>query len=183
MDFKHNIETNIPLLEEILGSWKSVIGTEYEGYRNHVYRMYYYCLLLSDTDGESKQKLQIAAAFHDMGIWIDNTVDYIPPSIPPAMNYLETIGLEGWAEEISLMISEHHKLTRFTDSQYPLVEIFRKDDLVDFSFGLFRFGIPFAKLREVMDTFPNAGFHKNLARRAGRWFTKNPLNPLPMMKW
>lgn len=33
------IEENIPLLEDILSEWKDVIGNEYQGYRNHIYRM------------------------------------------------------------------------------------------------------------------------------------------------
>lgn len=177
------IEKEIPLLEQILSDWQKTIGDEYQGYRNHVYRMIHFCLAIKDCNEEEKEKIIIAGAFHDIGIWIDNTVDYIPPSIPPAMNYLKSKGLERWSTEIGLMITEHHKLREYKDEALPLVEAFRKGDLVDFSFGSFRFGVPKSYIKEVKSTFPNAQFHKNLGKRAAKWFIKHPLNPAPMMKW
>lgn len=177
------IETEIVLLEEIFAEWQSLIGAEYLGYRNHVYRMVHFCQMLTDCDEQARQKILIAGAFHDLGIWIEDTVDYIPPSLPPMLAYLQSQGLEAWSEEIRLMITEHHKLRPYDDQALPLVEIFRQGDLVDFSMGLFRFGIARSTVQAVRAAFPNAGFHAALARRAGRWFLKHPLNPLPMMKW
>ncbi|GAH10024.1 unnamed protein product [marine sediment metagenome] len=55
--------------------------------------------------------------------------------------------------------------------------------MVDFSFGLIRFGISKAYINQVKTKFPNADFHKNLSKRAAKWFMKHPLNPVPMMKW
>ena len=81
------------------------------------------------------------------------------------------------------MITEHHKVRQYKDPTYPLVELFRKGDLVDFSFGLIKFGISRAYINQVKAKFPNADFHKNLGKRAAKWFMKHPLNPVPMMKW
>ena len=178
-----DIEQNIPLLEEILSDWKAIIGSEYDGYRNHVYRMIHLCLAHKDCNEQEREKIIIAAAFHDIGIWVDDTLDYLPPSIPPATAYLKENNREDWAEEITLMINEHHKLREYKNAAYPLVELFRKGDLVDFSLALFTFGIPKPYIKAVKAVFPNAGFHKNLAKRAARWFFKHPLNPAPMMKW
>jgi hypothetical protein len=177
------IEEKIPLLEEIFSDWKDVIGDEYQGYRNHVYRMIHFCLYLRNCNEQEMEKIIIAGAFHDLGIWIEDTVDYIPPSIPPAMDYLKNRGLENWSTEIGLMITEHHKVRKYSDSSLPLVELFRKGDLVDFSFGLFSFGIPKPYIKEIQNKFPNSKFHKNLGKRAMKWFVKHPLNPAPMMKW
>lgn len=177
------IETTIPLAEEILDDWKGIIAADYPGYHNHVYRMLHYCLALQPADAEQREKLIIAACFHDIGIWIDDTIDYIPPSIPPMLDYLKGRGLGRWDEEIGLMISEHHKLRRYTDPRFPLVELFRRGDLIDFSFGLFRFGVSRSDIKQLKSAFGNAGFHRNLIKRAARWFPKRPLNPLPMMKW
>lgn len=177
------IENPIPLLEEIMDDWKETIGSEYEGYRNHVYRMIHFCLALRDCTEEEKKKILIAGAFHDIGIWIKDTVDYIPPSLPPAFKYLQDNDLEAWSTEIKLMITEHHKITAYEDLAYPLIDVFRKGDLVDFSFGVFKFGIPKAYIKQVRDEFPNADFHKNLGKRAAKWFLRHPLNPAPMMKW
>ncbi|NER34863.1 MAG: hypothetical protein F6J93_12710 [Oscillatoria sp. SIO1A7] len=177
------IEARIPLLEEIFSDWKETIGSEYEGYKNHVYRTIHFCLALRECSEEEREKIIIAGAFHDIGIWIEDTVDYIPPSVPPAMEYLKNRNLEVWSKEIKLMITEHHKIGEFKDEMHPLVEVFREGDLVDFSFGTFKFGIPSAYINEVKATFPNSDFHKNLGKRAIKWFGNHPLNPAPMMKW
>ena len=177
------IDEQIPLLEEILTEWKETIGNEYEGYKNHAYRMIHFCLALKDCNKEEKEKIIIAGAFHDIGIWIKDTVDYIPPSLPPAMEYLKNRNQEAWSAEVELMITEHHKVREYKDTIYPLVELFRKGDLVDFSFGLFKFGISKTYIKQVKAKFPNADFHKNLGKRAAKWFMKHPLNPAPMMKW
>lgn len=177
------IEQRIPLPEEILAQWKEVIGNEYEGYKNHVYRMIHFCLVLGDCNEDERKKIIIAGAFHDLGIWIEDTIDYIAPSVPPAREYLERAGLEAWSAEIELMITGHHKIRKYRNERYPLVELFRQGDLVDFSLGLVKFGIPGSCVRDVKAGFPNAGFHRNLGKRAPGWFMRHPLKPLPMMKW
>ncbi|WP_394173355.1 hypothetical protein [Thalassotalea litorea] len=178
-----NVEPHIQQLDAILDHYQEMIGDDFLGYRNHVYRMVHFCLALQTLSEEEKREIYIAAAFHDIGIWVEDTVDYIPPSIQPAMDYLEENDLQDWQDEIGLMISEHHKIREYTDKSLPLVEIFRRGDLVDFSFGLFRFGIDKSYIETVRTAFPNADFHKGLAKRAGKWFLKHPLNPAPMMKW
>lgn len=177
------IEQEIPLLEDLLSEWEDVIGAEYGGYRNHVYRMVHFCLSLKECNTEEREKIIIAGAFHDIGIWIENTADYIEPSLPPAMAYLESNNLHAWRDEIALMITEHHKLRKYVSGPSDLVELFRRGDLVDFSLGLFKFGLSKTTIKEVKNNFPNMSFHKNLGKLAARWFVKHPLNPAPMMKW
>ncbi len=177
------IDQNIALLESILSEWQEVIGPDYAGYRNHVYRMVHCCFRLKPCSAEDQQKIIIAGAFHDIGIWVEKTLDYIPPSLPPAMKYLEQNGLEAWSQEIGLMISEHHKLRAYKDKPEMLIELFRQGDLVDFSLGLFRFGIDRDYLKALKVAFPNSGFHKGLVSKSVRWFLRHPLNPAPMMKW
>ncbi len=172
-----------PLLDEILSDWAELIGDDFQGYLNHCRRMSLCCIQLHDCTDDDVKKIQIAAAFHDLGIWIEDTVDYIGPSVPPAIEYLKTNGLQDWSEEIELMITEHHKITEYCSNQYPLVEVFRKGDLVDFTGGMIRHGISQSFIKDLKLRYPNAGFHKMLAKRAGKWFLKHPLNPAPMMKW
>ncbi|GAA5524841.1 hypothetical protein Maes01_01400 [Microbulbifer aestuariivivens] len=181
------IETDIPLLEELLAPWRQTIGDQYLGYRNHVYRMVHCCLALADRNAgctdEERQKILIAGAFHDIGIWIEDTVDYIEPSLPPAMAYLQENGRAEWCDEIRLMLTEHHKLRPYRGDYARLVELFRRGDLVDFSCGLVSFGLDKRQLKALRAAFPNAGFHRDLGVRAWQWFLKHPLNPAPMMKW
>lgn len=177
------IENEIGLLETILGQWKSAIGKDYTAYRNHVYRMIHFCWALRECGEEDRKKIVIAGAFHDIGIWSDSTIDYLPPSCARAREYLRENKLDAWIPEIELMIDEHHKVRRYEDSRYPLVEVFRKADLVDVSLGLVKFGLPSATVSEVKRAFPNAGFHKRLASIAGEWFSGHPLKMPPFYKW
>ncbi|TCI05130.1 HD domain-containing protein [Corallincola luteus] len=177
------IETEIPLIEEILGSWQTALMADYQGYKNHVYRMLHFCFALHECRGDDREKLIIAACFHDLGIWPEGSVDYLPPSMALAKNYLEKRGRVDWEQEILLMIDMHHKLRPYTDPRFPLVEIFRQADLVDVSFGKIGKGIPKPFIEQVKAVFPNAGFHQRLRQLAWQHFKKNPFNPIPMMKW
>lgn len=177
------LQQDFPLLDEILDEWRPVIGKDFPGYRNHVCRMLNFCLALHDCTPEETEKLIIAGAFHDIGLWTGKTLDYLAPSLPPARDYLERRGLQAWVTEIELMITEHHKLRPYTKLAYPLVELFRRGDLVDFSLGAVTQGLPREFIKQVKEAFPNEGFHANLAKMGSKWIMKNPLNPAPMIKW
>lgn len=69
------------------------------------------------------------------------------------------------------MIVEHHRIRSVSFATSPLVELFRRADLVDFSRGFFRFGLPWPVVAEVMREFLNAGFHRMLVRVLPRgWY-------------
>jgi hypothetical protein len=179
-----SIELNIPLLEQLLAPWRTRIGADYDGYRNHVYRMLHICFDLHPAaTEEERQKLIIAAAFHDIGIWSADTVDYLAPSIAQAMDWLQANGRADWKAEIASIIDLHHRIRPVTDSPWPLVELFRKGDLVDFSLGLVRFDVDRDLIRSLQQVFPNAGFHRRLLQLTWRQLRQNPLNPAPMMRW
>jgi hypothetical protein len=178
-----NIVTTHELIDTILSAWQDRIGQDYPGYRGHVYRMFNFCLALRPCSEEEQTKLAIAACFHDIGLWSDHTVDYIPPSMAQANQYLSGHGLQSWSEEIGLMIALHHKVRSVKDDCYPLVELFRKGDLVDFSLGVFACGIPRAYIRQVKAALPNHGFHKFLMKGARDWFLAHPFSAPPFMKW
>lgn len=177
------IEKRIALLEQILGEWRDHVGQQYDAYRNHVYRMLNFCFALHDCAGHDREKLIVAGCFHDLGIWPDDTVDYLQPSIELAKKYLRKNSKQAWVPEIELMIDLHHKLRAAENEDFPLVEVFRQADWIDVSLGVQSFGLPRGYIRSVQRTFPNLGFHKNLVRLTIAELSKNPLNPLPMMKW
>lgn len=176
------IETNISLVEEILSIWKTEIGDDFDGYKNHVYRMLNFCFALGDLHLDEREKIIIAACFHDIGIWTSETFDYLPPSIVLAKNYLRENNSEQWIPEIELMIDQHHRLGKYAEANNP-IEIFRKGDLVDFSLGLVKCGLSKTYIRNVKKQFPNRGFHQSLAYTATRWICQHPLNPIPVLKW
>ncbi|MGK5093509.1 HD domain-containing protein [Deltaproteobacteria bacterium TL4] len=177
------IEKSIPLLEEILGPWEKEIGKDYQGYKNHVYRVVHFCLALHPGNQEGREKVIIAGCFHDLGIWTSHTLNYLEPSIELVKNYLKTENKNSLLDEIELMIYYHHKITPFEDGNYPLVESFRKADLVDVSLGMMRSGLSKEQVQLVKNNFPNSGFHHTLLRLISSEFKRNPLKPLPVMKW
>jgi hypothetical protein len=177
------IEDRIPRLEEILATWQAEIGSDYTGYKNHVYRMINFCFALHPCTEEERQKIIIAGCFHDLGIWANDTFDYLSPSVALARTYLGQNNLEPWASEIALMIDMHHKLRRYRDERYPLVERFRQGDLVDFSLGLVQCGLSKSFINRVKARFPNAGFHKRLVQLEVGWFSRHPFRPVPVLKW
>jgi len=177
------IHAQVPLLDDILSHWTEAIGGDYAGYRNHVYRIVNFSLAMRQCTDEERRKLIIAACFHDLGIWSDRTVDYLPPSIARSRAYLHDHALDRWLPEIEAMIAFHHQLTAHRDAAHPLIELFRRADLVDVSLGVVRFGLPTSYVRRVRAQFPNAGFHRRLARLAATGFLTHPLRPLPFFKW
>ncbi len=172
------------LLTTLLTARRSLMGRDHDGYANHCHRVLTFCLALHPacTD-EEQEKLAIAVCFHDLGLWTDNTLDYLPPSVVHAAAHLRETGRQDWVEEVCLMVSEHHKARPVADARYPLVEVFRQADLVDFSLGAFTAGLPREVIAAAKARYPNAGFHAMLMRRSASWLLRHPLNPLPMMKW
>lgn len=182
------IETHIPYLEELFHPWKAVIGSDFQGYRNHVYRMVQFCWALKKAKGETltdeeKQKIMIAGVYHDIGIWPQKTLDYIAPSVSPALIFLEEQGLSKWKQEITLMIENHHKFREYKGEYPELVELFRQGDVIDFTLGVGKFHLPKSFIVKMKKTIPNAGFHMGLLKKGCKWSLFNPLNPVPMMKW
>lgn len=175
--------TEIERVEEIIGGHRPHMGDQFLPYRNHVYRVLNYCFLFHEPSDGERDKLAIAAAFHDLGMWPGDQIDYLDPSIELARAYLEQAGLDAWREEIVLMIDYHHRFRTCPADFPPLVEVLRKGDWVDASLGLRRFGLSRGQVREVKDAIPNLGFHRNLCRIALHEFKNRPFNPLPMMRW
>src|SRR5579871_6643982 len=50
------IYPTLPLVEEILSPWRERIGSDFEGYKNHVYRMLHCCFALSPCSEEDRSK-------------------------------------------------------------------------------------------------------------------------------
>ncbi|MBO9154760.1 hypothetical protein ACFOTA_21280 [Chitinophaga sp. GCM10012297] len=169
-----------PNVETLLQRFQPALGGDYEKYRNHVYRVLANCLLLDDN--ANVPTYAIAAVFHDIGIWTDHTFDYLAPSIAQLRAYFTETGQEALLEEISLMISWHHKTSRYTGPFEKTVETFREADWTDVSLGLTSFGIQRSQLKAIREKFPNRGFHWFLLRQTFRNFLKHPLNPLPVFK-
>lgn len=182
-DIKYRVVDSQPIIEELIHKWRSTLGSDYEKYRNHVYRVFNYAWNLRGYEPTEEAKLAIASAFHDIGIWSHQTFDYIEPSIQQMRIYLLDNELEDWQEELTLMVENHHKTLPYKGPHAGIVEAFREADICDLSFGVIRFNVPVKLVKELHDRFKNEGFHWRLAQEGARNFVKNPLKPLPMFKW
>lgn len=174
--------TEIPMLEEVLAEYTRQLGSDFIGYRNHTYRVTNLCVLLAPTGRDQTEKIAIAAAFHDLGIWTDRTFDYLEPSVRLARDYLARTGRREWIPEVERMIGDHHKLTRSRAADEWLVEPFRKADWIDVSRGALMFGLPLGIVRTILSAWPNAGFHRRLLQLFVERLRTHPLTPLPMLR-
>jgi predicted metal-dependent HD superfamily phosphohydrolase len=168
-------------VERLVAGWSEALGNSAAGYRNHIYRVVNLCALQRELRGEALRQVVIAACFHDVAIWLDETFDYLAPSQRRAAAYLEEQGLASWSPLVGEMIVQHHRMRRYRGAE--LVEIFRRADWIDLTLGSLKFGLPASAIREIREAFPNAGFHRFLLHRSGRELLRRPWNPLPMMRW
>jgi HD domain len=175
--------TSLAIVDEVLDIHASELGHDRTAYRNHVYRVANLSVAIAGNARVDLEKIAIAAVFHDLGIWTNNTFDYIAPSVALAREYLGAQGMSDWTPEIEAMIADHHKITSSPANAHLLVEFFRRADWVDVTFGLRTFGLPRAFIAAVYGTWPDAGFHRRLVELTIDRWSKHPLSPLPMVKW
>lgn len=173
----------VPVLDELLDAYSVAIGGDLQGYRGHCYRVLNFCAALAPDSGRSVEKIAIASAFHDMGIWTHRTFDYLEPSVDLAASYLAQSGDEDWIQEVALMIHEHHRVRRAPCPTGSLVEAFRRADWIDVSGGLLTFGLARQMIRQAYAIWPSAGFHRKLIQLSLDRFTAHPLSPFPMLKF
>ena len=173
------IETN-EAIDGALLCYKTTLAGDYDTYRNHIYRVFNLTLQLLKVESDDYKALEVAAVFHDIGIWTENTFDYLEPSTALANNYLNQNGLSGLRGRVNEIINNHHKISSYKGDM--LVEAFRKADLIDLSLGFFSFGIERKRLEELNRLFPSLGFHRFIVWQAIKNMVRHPLNPLPMMK-
>lgn len=175
------MKNSIRLIEKILNNYRNELGKDFEKYSNHVHRVFALCLEL-DTLENNIEKYAIAAVFHDLGIWTNNSFDYLEPSILLVNRYLNISGKSDLINEIEIMIDMHHKRTSYKGDYETTVEVFRRADWIDVTKGRILFGLPKTTYIKILNLYPTLGFHKFLIIEAIKYFLKSPLNPLPMFK-
>ena len=173
----------LPILDEVMFAHAQQLGADLPAYRNHAYRVANLCAALGPPDAARDEKIAIAAAMHDLGIWTADTFDYLAPSIELATAHLRSCGRPEWTAEITTMIREHHKISVYRGASHWLVEPFRRADWVDVSRGVIGWGLPRNLLRQIFSTWPDAGFHRRLGQLAFQRLRSHPLSPLPMLRW
>lgn len=174
--------TEIATLDTLLNAHAGQLGDDFAAYRNHTYRVANLCAVLSSSGMRQIEKIAIAAAFHDLGIWTDGTFDYLQPSVRLAGTYLVNSGKAEWVPEITEMILQHHKISPYRTNPDWLVEPFRRADWADITRGLISPGLSRKLIGAVYTQWQSAGFHKRLVQLELAHVRKHPLNPLPVFR-
>ncbi|MCG8671992.1 MAG: HD domain-containing protein [Pseudomonadales bacterium] len=173
---------NHSVMEAFFKQWRSPLGEDFDRYRNHCYRVVNHCQLLTQLKKDELEQVMIAACFHDVGIWLDNTFDYLKPSQDRANNYLVREGKSHWSQVVCGMIMEHHKITAYEGEQENIINAFRKADWIDVTMGSLSYGASRGKISDIRKAFPYLGFHTRLVQLSAKNLIQNPFNPLPMFK-
>ena len=150
------MSTPHPLIEEILNSYSDVLKQDIQKYKNHVSRVYSLTQVI-DPSEVNQEKYAIAGAFHDLGIWTNNTFDYLDPSVELATEYLKANGKEDWIKEISLMIDMHHKFSKYERDYANTVETFRRADWIDVVLGVTKFGVKRFEISRIQKAYSGSG--------------------------
>jgi len=78
------------------------------------------------------------------------------------------------------VVAEHHRMTPYRGAHAPLVEAFRRADLVDVSQGAIRGGLPRAYVREVRAAFDVGNFFTKVVPLAvAKRLVTHPWDPMP----
>ena len=176
-------------VDRVLAPWGGQLGRDRDAYANHVLRVLDLCDLLHHRSGAdeespptSRVEFLVAGACHDLGIWTAGTFDYLGPSVALARDVLDRRGRPDLESVVAAMIEQHHKLRSAGPPGSP-VELFRRADTVDVTFGGRRFGLPHREYRAVLSRYPDRGFHPLLVALAAKRLRTHPFSPLPMLKW
>lgn len=170
-------------IESLLEPYAAQLGDARTGYLNHCQRVLALSRLIAPAIVEANElEFVVASAFHDLGIWVNDTFDYLDPSVELATRWLQQNGHGDRVSLVSEMILQHHKV-RAADGANSAVEIFRRADTVDVTLGLRRFGLSLGSYRALLKEHPDVGFHRGLIRLSLRQLRRDPRHPLPMMRW
>jgi hypothetical protein len=169
-------------IDAILEAHATALGADRVPYGNHAHRVAHLCLAQRPADPSAEEKVAIAAAYHDLGIWTHRTFDYLRPSVDLATAHLAGAGRRDWVPEIAEMILQHHKITRYRANPGWLVEPFRRADWVDVSRGVLRLGTPRTLVAALYEAWPGAGFHKRLMQLELGHLRRHPLKPLTVLR-
>lgn len=168
-----------PIIEDILERYKHILGKNYQPYVNHAERVSNICLQLLDGNTQHTREIIVASAFHDIGIWTQKTMDYLTPSINEALGYIDSQQLKIDKLLVKQLIRNHHKVTR---SDNPIIEAFRKADLVDLSLGFVSFRLSSKFISNLKREFPRNGFTLIILQKVLIYALTHLRKPLPMMR-
>jgi hypothetical protein len=160
------IRTERPFVEDLFARYKALLGKDFPGYRNHVYRTITYAMHFLGNAKKHERLVETAFVYHDIGLWTDRELAYLEPSeaVAIADNQKLELGLD--PDVLRGAIHWHHKVLPYTGPHREIIEACRKADWIDASKGMLRKGMSRVAIAKVEAAFPNLGFHDTLLRLA-----------------
>ena len=173
------------IIESQLSNYKQLLGDDYLGYRNHLYRVLTYANWFLGgrpsklNNNKYWELLQIALVYHDIGLWTHKQLNYLQPSVDLAIRSLaasEKIYDTSDVRIVKDMITYHHKITYFNgfDSNHPntpypggkealdIIDAFRKADWIDATHTIITKDMPINNINKVVSELPDLGFYNTL---------------------
>jgi hypothetical protein len=163
------IKVQRPCVEEMFVPYRTLIGDDFDGYRNHVYRCVTYAMHFLGNETEHEKLVETAFVYHDIGLWTDKKLAYLEPSEALALGDNKKNGWGLNSEALRNAIHWHHKIFKYQGIHANVVEACRKADWIDATQGWCRKGMRRLDIVKVESTFPNCGFHKTLLRLAKQY--------------
>ena len=160
------IESKRRRVEELFAPYEQMIGEDFSGYRNHVYRTITYAMHFLDNEIAYQQLVETAFVYHDIGLWSDRALAYLDPSEALAVADNEKYGWGLDSDILRRAIHWHHKIFPYRGSNQKVIEACRKADWIDATKGTLKNGMSKAAISDVEAAFPNIGFLDTLLRLA-----------------
>ena len=160
---KHNIKviTHNDVIEKHLSEYKDLIGSDYPGYRNHLYRVLTYSVHILNYDVTHLDVMGSALVYHDIGLWTDKTLAYLEPSAELARRKCPTYTEEQLTLQDNI-IMYHHKIWPFRGENAAVVNAVRQADWIDATNGAVTKGMPRKHIDTVNAALPASGFYDTL---------------------
>ena len=96
-----------PLIESLLAPHAPTASADFRGYSNHCQRVFRFCLTVAGERASSERDIYaVAAAFHDLGIFTADTLDYLAPSRALARDWLAAHGKSALDRAVEDMIEK-----------------------------------------------------------------------------
>lgn len=174
-----------PRIDSILDQYAAVIGPHLRIYRHHCLYVFHAATALEPALAvEHAEALAIAAAFHDIGLFTHDTIDYLEPSVALAAAYCRQEGAEESIPLVTRLIEQHHKITPVrAGEQARLVDAFRRADWQFVMMGAYPGALSPRDHRRLKRAMPTPGFHRFIVGHSVAHVRSGARNPLPVLRW
>lgn len=169
------------IVERELARLREAVGADFDGYRNHIYRVLTYAMHFLGGEARWREPVAFALAYHDAGLWTDAKLAYLEPSEARAETARQAHAPHLDARLVRDLIHWHHKVTPFRGPDAEVVNAVRKADWIDASGGRLGKGVSRREIVTVMTAIPPLGFYETLVRLPGELNAGRTLGGLGQM--